>query len=295
MTSLPPFSKLSDVSQAVTAIEATEKFPESLSRVRSKYMSDIDRFGALVDSSDSSAELLAQIRNKGIPAERRMTWLKLFRRVVSPVLDTETSKKINAHSTSSLVARLGHTFKPITKLKKQFLEMSDGEKLALAVLLGENDSRGQVGYMLTETFFDWFEDSLGDEYSIEGPRGAGRDIELSTVYPGYVGSYPCDFVLRELATCDVVAVGFARYDSTRGGPQSDDRTGGNANKVEKAEAFSLKSGNVFKIIFLADGPGLLHGDTLDEARALDGRWNGNVRVTTLRLAPEVITPSWLSS
>ena len=93
----------------------------------------------------------------------------------------------------------------------------------------------------------------------------------------------------------VVAVGFARYDSTRGGAQSDDRTGGNANKVEKARHYCDERGVDFKIIFLADGPDLLHSDTLSEAKELDDQWNGRVRVVTLKLAPDRITEEWFES
>jgi hypothetical protein len=48
-----------------------------------------------------------------------------------------------------------------------------------------------------------------------------------------------------------------------------------------------------RIIFLADGPGLAHGDTWREAVKLDGLWDGNVRVTTLKLANERVTLEWL--
>lgn len=47
----------------------------------------------------------------------------------------------------------------------------------------------------------------------------------------------------------LLAVGFARYDSTRGGAQSDDRTGGNSNKVDKIKRYCEKSNKKLKIIF----------------------------------------------
>jgi len=129
--------------------------------------------------------------------------------------------------------------------------------------------------------------------TIEGPRGAGRDIELATVLPGFVGEYPCDFVIRKAKTREVLAVGFARYDATRGGAQSDDRTGGNAYKVSKAREYCERSGDKLRILFLADGPGLAHGDTWRAACDLDGDWNGNVRVTTMKLAEKRVTSDWL--
>lgn len=86
-----------------------------------------------------------------------MSLLKMFRRCVSPVLDTETTKKITKVATRMLVDAYGGTFKPIAKLKDQFANLSTDQQSALAALIGEYDTRGQLGYQLTETFFDWFE------------------------------------------------------------------------------------------------------------------------------------------
>jgi hypothetical protein len=222
-----------------------------------------------------------------------MSLLKMFRRCVAPILDTETTKKITTISTKSLVDNFGATFKPISKLKEQFTSLSEDTKAALAALIGEYDTRGQQGYQLTEMFFDWFEQKFNASMSIEGPRRAGRDVELRTVFQDFEGSYPCDFVIRDIKTRAVLAVGFARYDSTRGGAQSDDRTGGNSYKVAKAEEFHRKSGKRFRLLFVADGPGLAHRDTWAEACLLDGMWEDNVRVTTLKLADSRVTAEWL--
>ena len=220
-----------------------------------------------------------------------MSMLKMFRRCVAPVLDTEMSKKISKVSTEELVKSYGATFKPIDKLRAQFEGLRQGDFETLAALIGEYDTRGQSGYALPEQFFDWFEAEFAGAFTIEGPRRAGRDVELSSVFKSFVGAYPCDFVIRN--GDDVLAVGFARYDATRGGAQSDDRTGGNWAKVEKARQFCEKSGEDFRIVFLADGPGLGHNDTWKEACDIDGEWGGNVRVTTLKLAKVRVTPEWL--
>lgn len=57
--------------------------------------------------------------------------------------------------------------------------------------------------------------------------------------------------------------------------------------------YAQKANKSFKIIFLADGPGLAHKDTWQEACMLDGSWDGNVRVTTLITAPERVSLEWL--
>jgi hypothetical protein len=204
------------------------------------------------------------------------------------------SKKIQKVSNSTLIDNYGHTFKEIEVLKKQFNELTHDQIAALAALLGEYDTRGQQGYSLTTALFSWFEADMPG-FTISGPRGAGRDVELKTIFTDFEERYPCDFIIKHDATDRVVAVGFARYDSTRGGAQSDDRTGGNTLKVEKARQYCAKSGNKFKLVFVSDGPGLAHNDTWQEACDLDGLWEDRARVTTLSLAPLRLTEEWLLS
>ncbi len=222
-----------------------------------------------------------------------MAYLKAFRRCVSTSLDTEMAKKIGKVSTADLCATIGHTFKPIDLVRSQFAGFGEAERDTLAALMGENDERGKSGYELTELFFTWFAANR-PLFTIEGPRGAGPDVELSTLFPAFDGSFPCDFVIRQAATRKVRAIGFARYDASRGGAQSDDRTGGNSDKVFKARKFCEISGEDFRVIFLADGPGLAHNDTWEEACLLDGAWDDNVRVTTLKLAPTRLSDEWLT-
>lgn len=262
---------------------------------RKKYGAAIELFRDFVSRSDSSATLLTLIRSEKVAADSRMALLKMFRRCVSPVLDTEMSKKIKLVATDDLVRNYGATFKPIDVLKRQLANLSDDEASALAALIGEYDTRGQLGYALTGMFFDWFEKTFHGTMTIAGPRGAGPDMELRKILVDWKGNYPCDFVVSDpkARSPSLLAVGFARYDSTRGGAQSDDRTGGNADKVTKAREYTDRTGRRFRVLFLADGPGVVHKDTWEEARKLDGEWDDNVRVTTLKLASTRVTAHWL--
>ena len=278
-------------SSIITPIDAGVRFPEILEASYAKYKADIELFCDMIAKAEDSGTLLDAIRQTKVPANTRMSLLKMFRRCVAPVLDTEMSKKITKVKTEELVNSYGATFKPIDKLRTQFENLREGDFETLAALIGEYDTRGQSGYALTEQFFDWFEAEFSGEFTIEGPRRAGRDVELSSVFTSFVGGYPCDFVIR--SDDDVLAVGFARYDATRGGAQSDDRTGGNWAKVEKARQFCKESGEAFRIVFLSDGPGLGHNDTWKEACDIDGEWDGNVRVTTLKLSKVRVTREWL--
>ena len=287
-------SSISDPQKVITAIESGVRFPEVVQVLRDKYDEDIKCFAQFVASSGSSAELLGRIRSPSISKEKRMSLLKIFRRAVSGVCDTEATKKIKAITTQSLVAAYGHTFKPISKLQEQFGNLDNALIASLAVSMGEYDNRGKQGYVLTGMFFDWFEDKFHPTLKIDGPRGAGSDIELSSVVLGFSGSCPCDFVITDDTDDKVVAVGFARYDSTRGGAQSDDRTGGNANKVTKIKEYHQNTGDLIRVVFLSDGPGLSHKDTWLEACELDGIWDDNVRVSTIKLCEDRLTLDWLS-
>jgi hypothetical protein len=290
------FYTISDPHTVITPIHSGTTFPEFLEEKLIKYKPFIEEFGKIVEQSETSSQVLEKIRDKStrIDKNKRMSFLKIFRRCVSPVCDTEATKKITKIPTSVFIENYGHTFKPIEKLKKQFANISNGQLSALSVLIGEYDNRGEQGYVLTDLFFTWFEETF-KHFSIEGPRGAGKDIQLNSVFEEFRGEYPCDFVIKEIKTSRVLAIGFARYDSTRGGAQSDDRTGGNADKVSKAKQFGKQTEHTFKLIFLADGPGLTHKDTWEEACRLDGDLNGRVRVTTLKTSPHRITQEWLLS
>ncbi len=296
MTTTYHLSTITDPHSVITAIPSGSMFPEFMLQRMNSYENEISTFQDLIITSTSSAHLLERIRTpRAFDANMRMSLLKLFRRCVSTVCDTEATKKITKIDTSVFVENYGDTFKDIAVLQDQFCSLSIQHRAALSALLGEYDKRGEQGYVLTDIFFDWVERHYNGQITIEGPRGAGKDVELSTIFPEFTGDYPCDFVLRRADTNAPVAVGFARYDSTRGGSQSDDRTGGNSDKVTKAMRFYDETGHDFKIIFLSDGPGLTHVDTWQEACTLDGQWNDNVRVVTLRLAGQKLTLDWLLS
>lgn len=280
----------------ITPIDNNLRFQESFKFNVIKYQKDIIDFISLVQKSSNSGELLDLIRQRNIDKNKRMTFLKLFRRCVSTIIDTETSKKITKIPTEKLIETYSHTFADITSLKEYFQHISTEEISSLCCLLAEYDTRGSSGYELTKVFFAWFKNKFSSDFSINGPEAAGRDIELSKILPGFSdSSFPCDFVIQNQENQELVAVGFSRYDSTRGGAQSDDRTGGNALKVEKLKMYQKRTGKIIKIIFLADGPGLIHNDTWEEACYLADSWEDNSRVTTMKLVDIIITREWLLS
>jgi hypothetical protein len=278
----------------VTAIDNAARFPESLAAFNVKYDEAITLFIKMIQEAADSGDLLYKIRNSGLSEKKRIALLKMFRRCVSTVLDTEAARRTEkSKPTKSFVDHFGHTFKPIADLREQFTSLTSDQRAALAALVGEYDTRGRSGYDLTEMFFQWFETAFDGVFILDGPRRAGRDVEVRTLFSDFKHDCPCDFVVRDAKDKSVLAIGFARYDSTRGGAQSDDRTGGNADKLSKLEKFCADSGTKLRLFYLADGPGLAHRDTWKAACDLDGQWGGNVRVTTFKLAPDRISEAWL--
>lgn len=290
-STLSYLSNLKSKEGIVTAIEHGLTFPEKVEFVVAKYKDDILLFQKLVQSSKDSRQLLKKIREDKNFSASRMSLLKIFRRAVSLACDTETTKKILSISTEEIIKNFGEGFKDIKILKQQFLNLNEAEITALACLIGEYDDRGKQGYVLTDMFFSWFEKKF-TSFEIIGPRGAGKDVELNLHLEGFKGKCPCDFIIKK--NTEIIAIGFARYDSTRGGSQSDDRTGGNLSKVHLVKTFCDVSNKRLGIIFLSDGPGLLHKDTWEESCKLDGMNNGDVLVTTLKLCDQRITNDWLS-
>ena len=90
---------ISDVSKIITTIDSTIRFPEILDVLIEKYSDAIETFCKLVKECNSSEELLRQIRLPKRNTNERMALLKMYRRCVAPVLDTETTKKIKKVST----------------------------------------------------------------------------------------------------------------------------------------------------------------------------------------------------
>lgn len=92
-----------------------------------------------------------------------------------------------------------------------------------------------------------------------------------------------------------LVIGFARYDSDRGGAQEDDRTGGYGNAVREILEYSKTKGARLKILFLNDGPGLLSGSMWRDYTSLEDMALGRVMVVTLKMLDERVTREWIQS
>ena len=257
----------------------SEFYPDTLSAARAYFEPIVARFGVLLATADGADALLRTIQQE--PKERRVQLLRVFRRYISPDTSVEMLKRIR--KTDEVITEFGDRFRDVETTRQEFAARPAPDETLMA-LLYEHLDRGQKGYDLTEAFFLWFEANFAaDGWTIEGPRGAGRDIELQSVWPGYSKPTPVDFILRDPSN-ELRVVGFARYDSDRGGAQEDDRIGGNERRLREILGHAKLESRTMRVLFVNDGPGLVLGSMWRDYASVESGGTGDALVTTLKMA-----------
>ena len=275
-------------SQYITFIDS-KFYPDYLDEARTIYSSVIEQFVALADMASSSPDLLTSIAEKPNPSRTQL--LRVFRKYISPDTSVEmlkVKKKI-----PSIIEDYGHRFRDIDEVRSNLASRPNPDEALMAILM-EYKSRGQKGYELTEAFFLWFESSFGSEYLIQGPVRAGRDVMLDEVLKDWQAKTPADILIYRNDKTPLI-IGFARYDSDRGGSQEDDRIGGNRDKVTDILRYADTHELPLKVFFLNDGPGLTLGSMWNDYAALENYGRGRVMVCTLKMLDERFTRDWLES
>ncbi len=275
-----PFGEYRDDARRWITIFDTEFYPDTLEAALARYGPVLGAFAQLAEEAPNSADLLRDIQ--AAPKEVRGQLLRVFRKYVSPDTSVEMLKRVRR--TEELIEDFGDRFRPVEQVRLNLAERPSPDE-ALIALLAEYGERGKKGYELTEAFFLWFEAEFSDAgWTVVGPLGAGRDIDLTEVLPGYPTRTPADFVISDPDGV-VRVVGFARYDSDRGGAQEDDRIGGNERRLREILRFAPGGGMVpVKVVFLNDGPGLLLGSMWADYATIENGGEGRALVTTLKMA-----------
>lgn len=286
---MPSFGSYKATGAQWITLGDAELFPDYVDAARTLYGNVQERFAELVGEADDSSDLLVRISE--VPNPARTQLLRIFRKYVCPQTSVEMLKRKT--KIPDIVREFGEHFRPLEEVQAQIASRPLPDE-ALMVLLWEYKDRGQKGYDLTEQFFTWFESEFSDEYDIVGPVRAGRDVMLNEVLPKYERTTPADFVISR-KDGSPVAVGFARYDSDRGGAQEDDRTGGNREKVVLLNRYANEHGLRLKVLFINDGPGLLLGSMWDDYAKIEDDGDGNVMVCTLKMLDKRLTAEWLES
>jgi hypothetical protein len=275
-------------SQYITFIDS-EFYPDYLDEAKIIYGSVIEQFANLANTANSSADLLLRISE--IPNPSRIQLLRVFRKYVSP--DTSVEMLKVKKRISHIIEDYGNRFRNIEEVQKQLVNRPILDEALIAILM-EYKNRGKKGYELTEAFFLWFEAHFGAEYLIQGPIRAGRDIMLNEVLENWQEKTPADILISSFDGSPLV-IGFARYDSDRGGAQEDDRTSGNRDKVTNILKYADTYNLPLKVFFLNDGPGLTLGSMWNDYASLETYRKGRVMVCTLKMLDERFTRDWLEN
>jgi hypothetical protein len=268
-----------------------EYYPDILGEACELYKPVLVMFGQMLKASESSIALFMQISE--VPdGWMRVQLARVFRKYASP----ETPVEMLRRKTQAKVIceQFGKGFRPVQEVQAAY-ETRPIPDEALCAVLWEYKDRGKKGYDLTDRFFSVFTSNFPD-FTIEGPRRAGKDILMEEVFKDYPNPRrPVDFVIHSKGKRDALAIGLARYDSDRGGAQEDDRTGGYSNCASEILTFAAERAYRTKVIFVNDGPGLLLGSMWDDYARIENSWPGKIMVLTLRMIPERITVDWLNS
>ena len=266
-------------------------YPDILDDACKLYQPVLEMFGQLVKTSESSTRLFLQI-SEVRPPWMRVQLSRVFRKYVSPQTPVEMLKKKT--KAQEICDQFGKGFRPIQEVQVAF-ESRPMPDEALCAVLWEYKDRGKKGYDLTERFFELFQSHF-PELILEGPKRAGQDVRMGTVFENYPNpKRPVDFVVYDSDKQNVLAIGLARYDSDRGGAQEDDRTGGYRSCADEILGYASEHNLKVKVIFVNDGPGLLLGSMWDDYVNLEQSWSGQIMVITLRMLSERISLNWLRS
>lgn len=155
-------------------------YPDILEQACELYKPVLVYFSQILKSSASSEMLLVEI-SKLTQTWMRIQLLRVFRKYVSPNTSVEMLKAKN--KIQMVCDTFGKDFRPINVVQRKFNQRPLPDE-ALCAVLWEYKDRGQKGYSLTETFFDMFQSKF-PEYSIEGPKRAGADVQLKDVFQDY--------------------------------------------------------------------------------------------------------------
>ncbi|PKI12188.1 hypothetical protein CW743_09060 [Staphylococcus shinii] len=263
----------------------TPFYPDTLEAAEAMHLPTLEEFKELLDISLDSNDLLIRIAEKKNPMRTQL--MRIFKRYVSP--DTSVEMLKTKSKIPSIIENFGNRFREISVVREKFDERGIND-LVLIALLNEYTSRGDKGYFLTEAFFLWFDEKF-DDLTLTGPVRAGKDVILSKVITGFEEHIPADFIIKDGK--EVKVVGFARYDSDRGGSQEDDRIKGNKNNAVEILKYNEKFNKNIKILFLNDGPGLLLGSMWKDYVNLEEMSPELIKVVTLKMLDERVDKEWI--
>ena len=285
---MPTFAELKPTRYQCITVVASPYYPDYLEDAILKFRPVLEQFGELLTEAESSDDLYRSIVQQ--PPAIRRELLKVFRQYVAPMLSQQQMGR--KREMENIIAAFGSQFRQLSVVRERFADRPTDDEAIIAIM-ETTSNRGISGYALSEAYFSWFEKSLGQDFRIEGPRGAGRDVMLNEVLEGFSTPTPADFLIRRLDNEQAIATGFVRYDKERGGSQEDDRIKNYRDAVTEILSWANRENKSMKIILVNDGPGLLMGSMWDDYTSIETRDTSCVLLVTLKMLPSRLTREWL--
>ncbi|MBR6123304.1 bstEII [Candidatus Saccharibacteria bacterium] len=282
------FGNYKDEAADWITLENGDYYPDIIPHALDLYSPVLASFKTIMESAESSEALFRNIQKVKAPWMRDQL-LRVFRKYVYPMLPVELYKK--KYKTETICTNFAHNFRSINEVQHNFALRPFPDE-TLCAILWEYKDRGRKGYSLAERFFSLFKERFND-LTIEGPTAGSKDIPMQRIFPDYPNAKrPVDFVIKK-DSGEVVAVGFAHYDSDRGGSQEDDRPGGYKNTAKEILKYITDQGRDIKILFVNDGPGLLMSSMWDEYTEIEELNKERIMVLTLRMFKPRLSREWL--
>lgn len=275
--------------ELTTVIEANEDayFPEYLDSSQAEEARDIVKtFTTLAkdDEIDTTFDLFSAIQSRHTGDERKQL-LRVFRRYACVDLPHEMVKKKNFMG----IVENSYTdyLRDIGEIREVVQERPDEDETMIALLQQHQDG-SLKGYDLEERIAKKLKKKV-PELEIEG-EGAGDDVPIEDWISDYEKTTPADMV--GLVDGEIRLVVFASYRRGRGGSQSGDRGGSNANYAQDLDEFAEQHERDIKTLIVTDGPGVVFDDVWNNHAKAEEQTQ-RARVCTLKMMEERVTRDWI--
>ncbi len=173
-------------------LSSSEYYPDYLVMARNYYGPVLVEFRILLTTSASSSILYRSIMNSN-NGWMRIQLCRVFKRYISPTTPVELLKK--KMSTDANIEGFQSQFRKIADAQAAFLQRPEPDEV-LCALMWEYKDRAKPGYDLTGNLFQMLREVI-EQSEIDGPEGAGQDIQLKEVWDDYpTESRPVDFIIK---------------------------------------------------------------------------------------------------
>lgn len=250
----------------------------------------VENFRELVlsDDTETTFGLFARIHNKYDRKGVGGQMIRIFRRYACVDLPHELLKK--QYSIKIIEKKYTDYLKDIDEIR-EIVESRPEVDEPMIALLAQHGNREERGYKLENDVAEKLR-SIVPSLEWEG-EGVGQDIHLENRLSGYDEETPVDMIGTD-DNGNIQLVVFCSYRRGRGGSQSGDRGGSNADYAQNIEDFVAESEQDIKVLIVTDGPALIFDDVWNNHSKAET--NSTIaRVCTFKMINDRVSPEWIFS